>query len=420
MDKQNYFHSVRILLDKCNGCTHCIRACETEAIRVRNGKAIIHEVRCIDCGECIRICPREAITTTSDSLDALKRFDYNIALPSTSFAAQSPTTESLNKLLNGFLYLGFDDVFETARANQIVAQSINLRLQEKGIVKPYISSVCPAIVRLIQVRFPSLVENIIPVEAPLEIAGKIIKKRKALELGIDPCKIGVFYISPCPARVTSIKQPVGTIETCVDGAIALREIFNRLLLNIDKIEIKKELAHATPAELRWGAVGGEVRLLNTLKTISVDGISNVVHVLNKMENYDLEDFDFVEAFACPCGCVGGVLNFENPYVAKQRVYLNGRKGEDRQDTEMIELGRNMYENGEILLTHQVEPRPVLNLDSDMRKAIQKLEKLEGILLNLPGIDCGACGSPTCRALAEDIVQGYASITDCVFTSSNKE
>jgi Na+-translocating ferredoxin:NAD+ oxidoreductase RNF subunit RnfB len=30
------------------------------------------------------------------------------------------------------------------------------------------------------------------------------------------------------------------------------------------------------------------------------------------------------------------------------------------------------------------------------------------------IDCGSCGAPTCRALAEDIVKGLARETDCIF------
>ena len=32
----------------------------------------------------------------------------------------------------------------------------------------------------------------------------------------------------------------------------------------------------------------------------------------------------------------------------------------------------------------------------------------------PGLDCGSCGAPTCKALAEDIVRGDARETDCVY------
>jgi hypothetical protein len=63
---------------------------------------------------------------------------------------------------------------------------------------------------------------------------------------------------------------------------------------------------------------------------------------------------------------------------------------------------------------EIEPRPVLKLDDDIAKALQKIEQIDATLKRLPGLDCGSCGSPTCRALAEDIVQGTASETDCVF------
>ncbi|MGI6704192.1 MAG: (Fe-S)-binding protein [Clostridia bacterium] len=48
-----------------------------------------------------------------------------------------------------------------------------------------------------------------------------------------------------------------------------------------------------------------------------------------------------------------------------------------------------------------------------------MEKVEGILEKLPGIDCGSCGAPTCRALAEDIVNGRAREVDCVFRLREK-
>ena len=32
---------------------------------------------------------------------------------------------------------------------------------------------------------------------------------------------------------------------------------------------------------------------------------------------------------------------------------------------------------------------------------------------LPGLDCGACGAPSCEALAEDVVRGTGQVTDCV-------
>ena len=55
-----YKHSVELDVSRCTGCTTCLRHCPTEAIRIRDGHAVINEDRCIDCGECIRVCPSNA------------------------------------------------------------------------------------------------------------------------------------------------------------------------------------------------------------------------------------------------------------------------------------------------------------------------------------------------------------------------
>ena len=38
--------------------------------------------------------------------------------------------------------------------------------------------------------------------------------------------------------------------------------------------------------------------------------------------------------------------------------------------------------------------------------------MQAICKALPGLDCGACGAPSCEALAEDVVRGLAQVTDC--------
>jgi uncharacterized ferredoxin-like protein len=67
----------------------------------------------------------------------------------------------------------------------------------------------------------------------------------------------------------------------------------------------------------------------------------------------------------------------------------------------------------------VEYRPVMKLDDDMLKAFEKMQMIDDINDGLPGLDCGACGAPSCRALAEDIVRGIAKETDCIFKLREK-
>ena len=69
-----FFHSVTLDKEKCKGCTNCIKRCPTEAIRVRNGKAVITPERCIDCSVCIRVCPYHAKKAKSDPMDIIKAY----------------------------------------------------------------------------------------------------------------------------------------------------------------------------------------------------------------------------------------------------------------------------------------------------------------------------------------------------------
>ena len=53
------------------------------------------------------------------------------------------------------------------------------------------------------------------------------------------------------------------------------------------------------------------------------------------------------------------------------------------------------------------------------EALKKIQRIEELMEKLPGMDCGSCGAPSCRALAEDIVRGHATEMDCVFMLKEK-
>lgn len=65
------------------------------------------------------------------------------------------------------------------------------------------------------------------------------------------------------------------------------------------------------------------------------------------------------------------------------------------------------------MTVPIRPNNVLQLEGTLVERLQKAEQIEAVLRTLPGIDCGSCGSPTCRALAWDIVHGNASEMNCI-------
>lgn len=405
-----YFHSVRLDREKCKGCVNCIKKCPVEAIRVRHGKAEIIEERCIDCGECIRACPNHAKYVERDSREDLSLFSYTVALPAPSLYGQFRDHVRPARILAAIKSLGFDDVCEVALGAEIVSLAVREYLRANRHVRPLISSACPAVVRLIQVRFPALVDHIIPLETPMQVTAALVRRKKVEETGLPPEKIGIFFLSPCPAKVTAVKNPVGGVSSDVDRVLAVADVYGELLQNLR--QEKPCLALAGRLGIGWGASGGEQAASNIENSLSVDGIHNVISVLDEIELGRLGDIDFIEAQACPGGCVGGILNVNNRFVAGVRLkHLVQDLPEPEPLTERLAaLGVEFPEVPRIT----VQPRPIVRLDEDLRRAMQKLQEVQTLVEDLPGLDCGSCGAPTCRALAEDIALGKAQKTDCIF------
>lgn len=410
-----YFHSVRLISSRCKGCVSCTKGCPTEAIRIRGGKAQIIESRCIDCGECIRHCPRHAKTAVTDSLADLSRYKINAALPAPTLYAQFPLENSIEAILAGLLKLGFDEVFEVAHGAEIVSLMVKDYLNRKDIKKPAISSACPAVVRLIQVKFPELIDHLVPIEAPIEVASQMVRSACSKKYKVTAEEVGVWFITPCPAKMTACKQPLGLEKSNLTGAIAISQIYGDLLKVLTKTDEKNEWNCASWLGIGWAIAGGETSAVEVTNKLVVHEIKNVSSVLEQVTMGKLNDIDYIETLACASGCIGGPLTVENRFVAEnrikqrmkhlQKVYRAAGKS-PRKDYRQEELGTSRR--------RAIEPRSMMVLDEDICKAMDKVELIETILDKLPGLDCGSCGSPNCRALAEDIAQGRASETDCIF------
>ena len=225
-----YFHSIRLLRSQCQGCVTCVKACPTEAIRVRNGKAELIEARCIDCGECLRRCGYHAIVAETDKLEETEQFKYNIALPPPSLYAQFPPETSAAAIWEGLHRLGFDEIFDVAVASEYISLEIAAYLKNyNGGRKPLISCTCPAVLRLIQVKFPELIKQVVPVLPPTEAAAIYVKNEVMQRTGLKSEEIGVWFIAPCPSKNANIRQSVDVRHTQINGSLSISEIYGKIL-----------------------------------------------------------------------------------------------------------------------------------------------------------------------------------------------
>jgi len=421
MDEKRRYHSVRLDKELCKGCTNCLMHCPTEAIRVRKGRAHILDERCIDCGECIRICDYHAKVAVTDTLAELKLFRYKIALPAPSLYGQFRGLADVGVVLAALKRLGFDDVFEVARGADVVARAIAEKLREPGLPRPLISSACPTVVRLIQVRFPDLIPNIVDIRQPMEVAADMARAEFCKAHDCRPEQVGVFFITPCPAKMTAITSPLGQKKSSVSSAISMMEVYGLLRPLISKIQQEEKLAGtSTSYGIGWAASSGETKSIFQENALCVDGIQNCIRVLEEIENNKLSDLTFFEGNACTGGCVGGPLTFENNYVAKNTIRkLVANAKEKNAQTPQQSVPASVLNKYDLRLDVPIEPNGAMKLDDDISIAMQKLKRMNEIIADLPGYDCGSCGSPTCRAFAEDIVLGYAKEMECIHKLKDK-
>lgn len=408
-----FYNSVRLNEDLCMGCINCIKRCPTEAIRVRDGKAVITKKFCIDCGECIRHCPHHAKQAMFDEFGVLNDYEYTVALPAPSLYGQFNNLEDTNIVLSGLKLMGFDDVYEVAGAAEIVSELSREYVSANRDKWPVISCACPTVVRLISVRFPNLIEHLLPVKPPVEVAASAARKLAVKKTGLPEDKIGIIFISPCPAKVSAVHDPVGFDKSDIDAVLAIKDVYPKLVkymseaMEKDRVE---ELSIAGKIGIGWGNSGGEAGGLITDSYLAADGIENVIRVLEDLEDQKFSDLSFIELDACSGGCVGGVLTVENPYVARVKIkqlrkYLPVAKNRaELYDFDISEMAR---------WTKEPEYDNVFSLGTSVSDSMRKMSQVYDLCREFPGLDCGACGAPTCKALAEDIVRGKAQKTDCV-------
>ncbi len=411
---EEYKHSVSLDAEKCKGCTNCLKRCPTEAIRIRGGRAEINSSLCIDCGECIRRCPYKAKRATFDSLDAIEA-KWKIALPPPSLYGQFENLDDVDYILQGLLDCGFDEVFEIARAAELVSEYTRRYMHAPEVRRPVISSACPVIVRLISLRFPFLCDHVMPLLPPIEIAGRMARERAlAAHPELKSEDIAIVFISPCPAKASYVKNGFLGKPSNVDYVVSMSDVYFKLLGAMHKDRAPGLSTESGMIGISWASTSGEASALMNDRYLAADGIENVIRVLDDIETGHFPLLEFVELNACNGGCVGGVATVENPYIARVRLQTLRRYLPVSQNRLPEGKGEAPdYVPSDMQFASPLEYKPVMQLDGNRAEAMRMMQDIEQIAERLPTLDCGSCGAPSCRAFAEDIVRGECAEDECI-------
>jgi hypothetical protein len=190
-----------------------------------------------------------------------------------------------------------------------------------------------------------------------------------------------------------------------------------------EIDDSSDASTINHSSILWSLTNGEATSVKG-QSLAIDSLHNVIDFLEKLENDEISDIDFLEIRACDEGCAGGVLTSGNRFLTAERLRQRSRNIKANA-TDIPNTSQDRIKGyGSFILSRSsidpVKPRSMLKLDEDMAKAMKKMERVQRIMCFLPGIDCGSCGAPSCQALAEDIVKGKAAISHCIFLQKTME
>jgi Na+-translocating ferredoxin:NAD+ oxidoreductase RNF subunit RnfB len=410
MDR-NVSNGVKVFQAACKGCVNCIKSCPTEAIRVINGNIRMIPELCIDCGECLRVCNKKALGLEEDDWDVILAHPPVVAAADPTFFSQFGAYWRPALLREALLSQGVDLLWDEMsfaydQAALAVAKIIERSPREH---RPLISTYCPAVIRLIQVRFQELLGRLVPVQNPLDAAVDRFRARVGRE-------VPVTLFAPCPAKITMARDPVCRSDSPIDHVVSVRRVTRSLLASGP--QVPSEIPELEGRRwLKWALRGGESRHVRAmaekpLVTLAVSGMRNALDVLQEVELGRLKGVDFLEVRVCDLGCIGGIATAESRFLSSLR--LQSVPSEWDVTPERRAQLEEAYPRNEWAFERPILPRPRIPLSDNLSEAMAKLKEMKAIHAELPHIDCGSCGRPSCRAMAEDIVRGEGEVTDCIF------
>lgn len=386
--------------NSCQDCYKCVRHCPVKAIRIVDGKASVISEACVSCGECVKVCPAHAKKIRSDR----SRLKELLTSGARVYASVAPSFAgyfrgvTIGQLAGALQKLGFAGVSETAHGAECVSAHISRLLSETD--SPLIiSSACPAVVDMIRQYLPDYAKYISPLPSPVRAHCGLIRKN----CGAD---VKVVFFGPCAAKKNEA-------DACPDELTlsCVFPVLEQLLAEKDiAFEEEAELVLGPAAEGRFYSVeGGMNDTLRDGKTevryLSVSGLDNLRRLLSAdglaAVNGGASRRIFLEALACPGGCVNGPA-MPSSGGSLATILATDACSPVQPSVEhcFTQCGRSVY-----------LPAPVIEKEPDETALAQALA-LVGKTTKADELNCGACGYETCREFAKALLAGKAEEAQC--------
>ncbi len=375
-------------LDTCQHCLKCIRACPTEAISRAGQELIIAQEKCIGCGKCVEVCEKHGLKVDNSHMsETMDQYDFTIALLPGSFFADFSSLEEAGRMMQAIKNLGFDEVLDYSDIEAaLYLKTIDIAEQSDELK---IASFCPVVNELVRLHFPMLLDNLVPLAYPVEVAARLAREKYK-----DKGKVGIYSLCECIAKKRLGKEPFDNPDSAVDHVMSFSHIFPKANRNKDDTALDVNISRVGITSV----VSDFYHYYQKERpVVSVSGIASCMKALELAEFGHIDEIGLLGLFACEGGCIGGRYLWTNSLVG--RLHMDKLAASAHKKTPDLP---------DELLFKDDETRVVE--DVSFKEKMQRFKRINEILESLAQFDCGACGYPSCRALAEAIADGkmYAS------------
>lgn len=386
----------------CKNCYKCVRYCPVKAIEVKNQYAQIREKECILCGKCTIVCPQKtkgAISETDKLKEAIQSGRQVVASVAPShYAYFSVAFVTLQKALK---QLQFTEARETAEGAYLVKSEYEKLISDQPD-QVMISSCCSSVNELIHKYYPDLLENLAPVQTPMQVHARILKEQYPEAV--------IVFISPCISKKAERYEKGSNVDIVITFE-ELEELFDEagIVLPLKNNEQEKEAQDNQYLSRRFPISGGIIATLKKKKEysyISISGYEACVQALLDIRGGNLSSC-FIEMSLCEGSCIGGPSFQEKAYsLLSSKMNMKKHVPITNYDDDF-----NLIYNQSIKRDFEIKEKETLAAPSQAQ--ITAVLRKMGKQTEADELNCSMCGYASCRDKAVAVIQGKAEINMCL-------
>ena len=405
----------------CTGCNRCVRECPMETANITyqdedgNIKVKVDHTKCIACGRCLSACKHDARVYEDDT----ERFFNDLAngVPISLISAPSIRTNipHYKRLFTYLRTLGVRKIYDVSLGADICIWSYIRYFERTGT--RLITQPCPAIVSYCEMYRHDLLSNLSPVHSPMACVSIFMREYGGV-------RDNIAAVTPCLAKTNEFEST---------GLAQYNVTFAKILdyLGSNEIELPEEETGFDHHDSGLGSLfpmpGGlkeniEFFMGKKLRVSKAEGYT-VYAGLNTYANTPEEWLpDIYDVLNCREGCNIGpaCTRGRSPFEIDSVMHNNRNAATSDRGRDYYELIYKTYDEtlDSALFLREYDPIetefPQIT-EGDINIAFEMLGKDDYEKQN---VDCGACGSETCRHMARKIALGVNIAGNCIFKTKD--